>query len=173
MRDWADVRLAGRGLSGFGLGVWADDVDAAIAELDPYMVSINSGVGACTTMAASDAQLWATAYETWQKVKSDWAFDKAGSVAPGPVYGSSILARVQSSNNDAGTFQAKLASACKSLAPPAPPPTTGTGGNSQTPSLTDDLKNVGAVLGKIAVGGVVLYGVFKGIQLVSGAAKVA
>jgi hypothetical protein len=116
-----------------GWGVSSEDVDNAIADLDPTMTAINAGVSACAQMAAADAQLWARAYIRWEQVKSDWAYDKQGSVAPGPVYGTGILARVQTSNNDATLYQGKLAAACPNLAPPAPNPLGGGGGANPTP----------------------------------------
>jgi hypothetical protein len=81
-------------------------VDAAIADLDGNMTDLNAAISACSAFPTTNS--WNTAYANWQKVKSDWAFDKAGSVAPGPVYGSGILARVQSSTDDYGTFQAAM-----------------------------------------------------------------
>jgi hypothetical protein len=121
-----------------GWGVSSDDVDHAIADLDPTMTAINAGIGACPQMAAADAQLWARAYIRWEAIKSDWAYDKQGSVAPGPVYGTGILARVQQSNNDATLYQGKLATACPALAPPVLNPLGGGGGANPTPPKPPD-----------------------------------
>lgn len=86
--------------------VWASDVDKAIADLDPNMSALNAAINACASFPTTAA--WNAAYANWQQVKSDWTFDKAGSIAPGPVYGDGILSRVQLSTNDYGTYQAAL-----------------------------------------------------------------
>jgi hypothetical protein len=121
-----------------GWGVSSEDVDNAIADLDPTMTALEAGIGACSSMTAADVQVWGRAYLRWQQVKSDWAYDKQGSVGPGPVYGTGILARVQTSNNDATLYQGKLALACPALAPPVPNPLGGGGGANKTPPPKPD-----------------------------------
>jgi hypothetical protein len=158
----SQLTYGGRPVAGFGLGVpWASDVDSDIADLDPSMVSLNTGIMACPQMAASDATLWAQAFERWQQLKSDWAFDKQGSWTPGPVYGPGIEARIQLSRNDYVTFQGKLAQACANLAPPTIDP-TGSKGES---NVIGDLKTAGKVIAAVAVTGVVVYAVYKGVQI--------
>jgi hypothetical protein len=147
------------GDSSTGWGVSSDQVDNAIADLDPTMTAIDSGIGACSAMAATDVALWKQAYLRWQSVKSDWAYDKQGSVAPGPVYGGAILARVQASNNDATQYQGKLAAACPNLAPPAPNPLGGGGGAQPTPPASPDGGGIGTV-GWVVIGLGILAGVY-------------
>jgi hypothetical protein len=139
-------------------GISADDVDNAIADLDPTMTAINAGIGACPQMAAADVQLWTRAYIKWEQVKSDWAYDKQGSVAPGPVYGTAVLARVQASNNDATLFQGKLKVACPALAPPPPNPLGGGGGAEPTPPKPPGTPGTGTlvVVGLAIVAGLVV-----------------
>jgi hypothetical protein len=163
------VSYGGQPRGSFGLGVFADEVDAHIAVLDPIMVAINTGIAACSAMAATDVTAWAAAYEKWQQVKSDWEFDKEGSLAPGPFYGSGILARVQLSTNDAVTYQGKLASACANLAPAAPSPTLTNPGSAST--IVEDVKAVGKVIAGVAVTGLVVYAGWKAVEIVSATRK--
>jgi len=167
MNEWGELQFGGRQLQGLGqhgLGVWQEDVDNAITVHDADMVAINAAIGECAAMAPGDVQAWTAAYEKWQKVKSDWAFDKTGSIAPGPVYGTGILARVQDSTNDATTYWGKLRLACPPLAPPAPNANV-----SQGSSWVDDLKTAGKVVVGVVVTGVVVYAAYQGVKLVSAA----
>lgn len=146
----------------WGWGYSSEQVDGAIADLDPFMAAINAGVDACAAVSPTDRTLWGQAYQRWQAVKQDWAFDKGGSIAPGPVYGASILARVQQSNDDATTYQAILARACPNLAPPAPNPLLGGGGANPQPPVPPDGDGIatalkwGAILAAVAVGAYVI-----------------
>jgi hypothetical protein len=181
MSEWGELSFGGRPVAGYyparrgntapaglqGLGVWASTVDARIGELDPSMTSLNAAVGACTTMAAADVALWNQAYQRWQKVKSDWAFDKQGSITPGPVYGDQILAQVQLSRNDYVTTQGKVAQACAQLAPPAINPV----GPPDENSWADDLKTAGKVIVGITVTGVIVYAVYKVVDVAGSYAK--
>jgi hypothetical protein len=143
-------------------GISADDVDHAIADLDPTMTALDSGIAACSAMASTDVGLWKQAYLRWQEIKSDWAYDKQGSVAPGPVYGGAILARVQASNNDATAYQGKLHLACANLAPPPPNPLGGGGGAQPTPPEPPPGGGIGTV-GWIVIG----LGIAAGVYVVS------
>jgi len=171
LSEWGALAYAGRKVH--GLGVWADDVDNDIALLDPFMVSLNASVTSCADMAASDVKIWEQAYVRWQKVKSDWAFDKQGSIAPGPVYGAGIEARLQLSRNDYVTFQGKVAriASCAASVPPVipalPPEGSGPGGT----SWVSDLKNAGTVVVGVAVTGVVVYGIYKVVEIAADYSK--
>jgi hypothetical protein len=151
-----------------GYGISSQDVDGAIADLDPTMTSVNAGVAACAALTQADAAAWTAAYQRWQQVKSDWAFDKQGSIAPGPVYGTGIMVRIQASGNDADTFDAKLKVACPALAPPPPNPLPGGGGaNPSPPSSGGNALDVGGgLLGAIptwiVLAGAVAGGVYLG-----------
>jgi hypothetical protein len=170
-------QLTPRRRAGVGV-VWEGDVDLAISTLDPSMTAINAGVAACPGMAATDVSAWNAAYQRWNQIKSDWELDKEGSIAPGPVYGEQIMARIQQSQNDANTYQAKLAQACPSVAPPKPPslalPSSpgGGGGGGLSGNWVDDVKTAGKYVGFTAAGLVAAYAVFKIVQIAGTAAAV-
>jgi hypothetical protein len=161
-------------LESVGAGVWATDVDAAIATLDPSMTSLNTAMGLCTAVSTANQTLWQAAYAKWQQVKSDWLFDQSGSVAPGPVYGTAILQRVQESTNDYATFQSIAAQACPpSSGGAVPPPISpivnpGGGGNKLgVPDWGDQVVQATKAVGILALVGVGAYALYKTVELAS------
>jgi hypothetical protein len=153
--------------------VWQSDVDGAIATLDPIMVALNSGIlnPACKNMTTANVALWNAAYAKWQKVKNDWEFDKAGSSAPGPIYGGGILARVQLSTNDAVTFQGLLNAACPTQGVPTPinpvvnPDAHGGGSNPNAPDWGDQIAQGAKAVGVLFLVGVGAYGLFQVVSI--------
>jgi hypothetical protein len=86
----------------------ANEVDNAIALLDPTVESINSQTN---VLNGVDQSTWGGVYTNWQGVKNDWTFDKNGSLLPGPVYGSGIMARVQATQAQCNVYAAKIKAA--------------------------------------------------------------
>jgi hypothetical protein len=128
----------------------ATEVDSAIALLDGTMSAIQAQSG---TLNPTDLSTWNAQYASWQLVKSDWAFDKNGSVLPGPIYGGGIMARVQAAQAQAVIYSAKIkAGGGQAPVVPADPsndnpiPGLGSGGSNWAGTITTVAIVGGAVI---------------------------
>lgn len=183
--DWSDVRVAGRAVSGFGLGAFVTssqltlDMNNTIA----LMNATDAGVKGCAAMASSDVAAWTAIFESWQgwlaglQECASQTFPSIHTVCVNPPYSYTITeewaaadAALLSYQATAKKWQGKIAAACPSFQPTPDLPTPGA---ATTSSWLDDVKSAAKVVAGIGVTGVALFAIYEGIKFVGATRKAA
>jgi hypothetical protein len=180
MRDWSEVGIAGRRVRAFGLGdyVVSGTVAVLAQEVDGAMAATDAGIKACALMAASDVADWNGIYSGWQSWLTGFQSCQA-SMIPGwqtacsPYYDTfngwqAANAALQAYNAQLQAWQGRIQTACPTFQPTPNIPIVQPAQNETT--FGQDIAQAGKTILTVGVGGVVLYGIYKALQI---AAKVA